>query len=109
MESKLRKGGSMSRYNKHLSQLEAMFEVAEPVLKSVDPVHVSDFIHYVFENTSKYDLDGLDKEWFCSYVNLNENKAVNFVNNLLEDQGHLVAKKSILEGVNTFKKEEYND
>ena len=60
------------------------------------------------KNTSKYDLDGLDKEWFCSYVNLNENKAVNFVNNLLEGQGHLVTKKSILEGVNTFKKEEYN-
>ena len=99
----------MSRFNKHLSQLEAIYEVAEPVVKSTEPVHVSDFIHYVFENSDEYELKGLDKEWFCSYVNLNESKAVNFVNNLLQKQGHLVSRKSIMEGVSMFIKDGYYD
>ena len=95
----------MSRFNKQLSQLEAIYEVAEPVIKDIDPVHVSDFIHHVFENTDSYELSGLDKEWFHSYINLNESKAVNFVNNLLQNQGHLISKKSILEGVKEFYKD----
>ena len=73
----------MSRFNKQLSQLEAIFEVAEPVIKDTDPVHVTDFIHYVFENNNTYGLQSLDKEWFCSYATLNESNAVNFVNNPL--------------------------
>jgi len=98
----------MSRFNKHLSQLEAIYGVAEPVLKSADPVHVSDFIHYVFENEDTYGLQGLDKEWFCSFSNLNESNATNFVNNLLHKEGHLINKTSIVEGISNFKKEEQN-
>ena len=66
------------------------------------------FIHYVFENSTKYGLAGLDKEWFCGYTNLNESRAVNFVNNLLQGQGHLVSKMSILEGIHKFLKDEDN-
>lgn len=98
----------MSRFNKHLSQLEAIYEVATPVIKSTSPGHVSDFIHYIFENTNAYDITGLDKEWFCSYVSLNESKSVNFISNLLQDQGHLIKTKSILEGINQFVKDESN-
>ena len=98
----------MSRFNKQLSQLEAIYEVAEPVIKSTDPVHVSDFIHYVFENSDKYGLAGLDKEWFCNYKSINESRALNFINNLLQGQGHLVSQSSILEGVNKFVEEEKN-
>lgn len=96
----------MSRFNKKLSQLEAIYEVADPVLKPADPVHIADFIHHVFENSEKFGLMGLDKEWFCAYKNLNESKAINFVNNLLQGQGHLVNSQSILEGINNFIKEE---
>jgi hypothetical protein len=98
----------MSRFNKHLSQLEAIYEVATPVMKSADPVHVSDFIHYIFENTDTYDITGLDKDWFCAYTSINESKSVNFINNLLQGQGHLVTKESILEGINHFVKDESN-
>lgn len=96
----------MSQFNKQLSQLEAIYEVAEPVVKNIDPVHVSDFIHHIFENNNSHQLNGLDKEWFHSYINLNESKAVNFVNNLLQKQGHLISKKSILEGIKEFSKEQ---
>lgn len=98
----------MSRFNKHLSQLEAIFEVAEPVLKPADPIHVSDFIHHVFENSDAYGLEGLDKEWFCSYTSLNESNATNFINNLLQGDGHLINKPSITEGISNFIKDEKN-
>ncbi len=96
----------MSRFNKQLSQLEAIYEVAEPVLKSANSVQISDFIHHVFENVEDFDLTGLDKEWFCSYAVLNESNSINFVRNLLQKQGHLINNSSILEGINNFIKDE---
>lgn len=91
-------------FNKKLSQLEAMYQVAPPVKRSEDPIHVADFIHHVFENQKEYDLEGLEKDWFVHYATNYPERSFRMINGLLETNGHMVSKKSILEGIDTFRK-----
>ena len=94
------------RFNRVLSALEAVHGVASPVVKSADPVLISDFIHHVFENASDYNIDGLSKEWFSNLACKQPTKAVSFVGGFLEEQGHLVSRQALHEAVNIFRSEE---
>lgn len=94
------------RFNKRLSQLEAVYQIAPPVVHEHDKTNVSDFVHHIFENTEKYKLsDGMNEEWFVEYVKSCPKSAIKFVSNLLESSGHIVDQKCILEGLEEFKKE----
>ena len=93
------------KFNKYLSQLESMYQVAEPVVKKIDPIYISDFIHYIFEHQTDYHLEGLNKDWFMEYQKTDQTKAYNFVNNLLKENDHLISKSSIVEGIEIFKNE----
>ena len=94
-------------FNKNLSKLEAMFEVENEVVKKAIPLDISDFIHYVFDNPEKYKLEGLSKEWFILESIKDSKKATNIIFNLLQENGFLVSKKSILIGVEVFKNGEH--
>lgn len=89
-------------FNKNLSKLEAMFEVENEVVKKAIPLDISDFIHYVFDNPEKYKLEGITKEWFILESMKDPKKATNIIFNLLQENGFLISKKSILEGVEMF-------
>lgn len=91
------------RFNKKMSQMESLYEVAKPVVQPVDPIFVSDFIHHAFENPAQYQLEGISKKWFQDLVSKDLPKATAMVDNLLQENGHLVSKNSILEGVEAFK------
>ena len=56
-------------FNKYLSQLESVHQIAAPVCKPVDAVYVSDFIHAVFENKSDYGIGhtAFTEEWFADF------------------------------------------
>lgn len=90
-------------FNKNLSKLEAMFEVENEVVKKAAPLDISDFIHYVFDNPEKYKLEGITKEWFILESMKDSKKATSIIFNLLQENGFLVSKKSILEGIEVFK------
>jgi len=94
------------KFNKQLSQLEAIYQVAKPVVKTAEPIHISDFIHHMFESQENIREAGLTKEWFFNYSTKNMGKAINFVNNVLQENDHIIAKKSILEGIQRFQKDE---
>lgn len=93
----------MRKFNRKLSQLEAVHGIAEPVLKYESPVVISSFIKYVFENKSEYGLDQLSDDWFNRYSETNSKESVNFIHNLLQENNQLISKKSILEGIELFK------
>ena len=95
----------MPKFNKVLSQLEAIHQIAPPVVRQEDPILISDFIHHIFENANDYGINHLSKEWLNGMSNKDSSIAVNFVGNILEQQGHLLSRKSILEGINNFKQE----
>ena len=99
----------MPKFNKILSQLEAVHQIAKPVVRQEDPVMISDFIHHVFENADDYGVNHLSKDWLTSISSKDKKLAVNFVNGMLEQQGHLLSKKSILEGIDNFKQELENE
>jgi hypothetical protein len=94
------------KFNRVLSQLEAVYQVAKPVLKPAEPLQVSDFIHHLIENQGKYQLEGWTEEEFVEYSNKNLNNSVDFINNILQKKGHFIARKSIVEGIEHFKKTE---
>lgn len=89
----------MGKFNRKLSQLEAVYQIAGPVLKQEDPAVISTFIKSAFENKNEYGLDQLSLDWFNRYSDSDPKKAVNFVHNLLQENNQLVSKKSILEGI----------
>ncbi len=89
----------MGKFNRKLSQLEAVYQIAGPVLKHEDPAVISTFIKNVFEHQEDYGLDQLSMDWFNRYSENDPKKAVNFVHNLLQENNQLVSKKSILEGI----------
>jgi hypothetical protein len=86
----------MVKVNKKLSRLESLYQVNE----KADPIHISDFIHHVFENQEAFQLEGeaVSKEWFHKTP-----KAFNFVDSMLRQNGHAVDKQSILEGIDLFR------
>ena len=94
------------KFNKILSQLEAIYQVSDPVVKQENPVYISDYIHNIFENQDKYNVKGLSKEWFINYINNNKKESVDFINNILESDGNVISKKSILEGIQIFQSED---
>jgi len=94
-----RRGGKLGKFNRKLSQLEAVYQIAGPVLKQKDPVVISTFIKTVFENKNEYGLNQLSLDWFNRYSSSDPKKAVNFVYNLLQENNQLISKKSIFEGI----------
>lgn len=95
------------KFSRKLSQLEAITKIAEPVVESVDPTFVSDFIHTVFENRSEYGIksDLLTPEWFSDFSETNPNKAIGMISSILQESGHIISKKSIVEGIAEFNKD----
>lgn len=92
------------KFNRILSQLECVHGIAKPVPVTGDPVHISDFIHTVFESKESYGLEGtlFTPEWFSEFSDLNKMHAAKFVHNLLQENGHIVSQKTILEGIDKF-------
>lgn len=95
------------KFSRKLSQLEAITKIADPVVESVDPVFVSDFIHTVFENRSEYGIksDLLTPEWFSEFSETNPSKAIGMISNILQESGHIISHKSLLEGIAEFNKD----
>lgn len=89
----------MGKFNRKLSQLEAIYQIATPVLKTEDPVMISNFITTIFENNTYYELEHLTEHWFNQYALHNNVKATNFIYNILQENNQLISKKSILEGI----------
>lgn len=83
-----------------------MYCVAPPVVKPQDSLHISDFIHHVFENQEQYDLRGLSKEWFIGLTNRDTKESIKLINKALQETGNIISKKCILEGIEHFKKDE---
>jgi hypothetical protein len=92
------------RFNRILSQLECVHGIAKPVPVTGDPVYISDFIHTVFESKEEFGLGGTNftPEWFSEFSDINKTRAVKFVHNLLQENGHIVSQKTILEGIDKF-------
>lgn len=82
-----------------------MFQIENQVAKTANPLDISDFIHHAFDNPTEYKLEGITKEWFILESIKHPSKATNIVFNLLQENGHIVSKKSILEGIEVFKNE----
>jgi len=95
----------MVRFNKKLSQLEAVHQVNNPTFQKADPTQLSDFIHHVFENQEQYKLGEVSKEWFLN-LSTDKKKATVFIDGLLQESGYMISKKSILESIEVFKKDE---
>lgn len=99
----------MPKFNKVLSQLESMYQISKPVVRDENPILISDFIHHIFENSQEYGIEHLSSDWMDGIKLKDEKMAVNFVNGLLEQNGHLISRKSILEGIKHFSKEIENE
>lgn len=89
------------RFNKILSQLECVYQIAPPVVESVNATNVSDFIHAVFENKDKYGIGNtsFSAEWFSDFSERCQPTAVKFIDRILNENGHSVSGKVILEGI----------
>lgn len=98
----------MGKFNRKLSQLEATYQIAGPVLKEKNPAVIAAFIKTVFENSSEYGLGQLTRDWFSRFSSVDSKKATNFVHNLLQENEQLVSKKSILEGIAIYNMENSN-
>jgi hypothetical protein len=98
----------VGKFNRKLSQLEATYQIAGPVLKVEDPAVISSFIKTVFENSEEYGLDQLNKDWFNRFSSIDSKRATNFVHNLLQESNQLISKKSILEGIELFNTENHD-
>lgn len=92
------------QFNKRLSQLECVHRLAPPVCESIDPIFVSDFIHTVFENKSDYGLgeSAMSAEWFSTFSERNKPTASKLIDKILHENGHVVSRKSIMEGIDKF-------
>jgi hypothetical protein len=99
----------MPKFNRILSALEAVHSIAPPVVENVDPLYVSDFIHYAFENASDFGINGFEKDWFCEYNAKLPKKAISFIGGLLEEKGHIISRKALTEGIHIFSKEEIDE
>ena len=95
----------MKKFNKVLSMMESVYGISnKPIVESVDPIYVSDFIHTVFENKEQYGLANTDlsAEWFSSFSEKNKDKACSMIQTILQETGHIVSKKSIMEGIDKY-------
>jgi len=80
-------------FNKKLSQLEAIYQVEKPV--AADPLHISDFIHHVFENQEKYEVTWQPDIMVTSHD----------VRKLLESRGYNISTETIKKGIGIFENE----
>lgn len=95
----------MGKFNRKLSQLEAIYQIADPVLKAEDPVVISTFIKNVFEHSEDYGLNQLNNDWFNRFASIDKKHASTLVHNLLQQNNQLISKKSILEGIELYQTE----
>ena len=91
-------------FNKYLSQMESVHQIAPPVRKPVDAVYVSDFIHAVFENKSEYGIGNtaFSAEWFAEFSSRNKPVAEKFIDKILQENGHIISRKSLTEGIDRY-------
>ena len=89
----------MAKFNKILSQLEAVYEIENHILTYESPDEINKCINVVFENSHKYGIQDLDKGWFDRYSKIEPIKATNFIYNILQEQGELISKKCIFESI----------
>lgn len=90
------------KFNKHLSQLEAVHQIASPIGVTVDALQISDYIHHMLENGEKYGLKDVDSDWFKFYANKHGDLASKLVMDKLCESGHIVNMKCLNEGIQTF-------
>ena len=97
------------KFNKNLSQLEAMHQVAKPVFESAEPRQIADYVHHVCENNESYaGVVELKKESIIEACHLGngEYEIVRIIGEILQENGHAVRKEVILEGLQLFRKDE---
>lgn len=94
------------KYNKYLSQLEAIYQIAPPVGLNVDPIYVSDYINHLLENG---DISGSNEESFTYCINKHPNLAKKIINKKLNESGHIVNMKCLSEGIQQFLTESINE
>ena len=81
-------------FNQYLAQLEAIYQVNN---KEIDPVYVSDYIYHLVEDENVITES--------EFLNKEDPEKIEYLNNILVEQGHKISQKSIMEGVEIFKKE----
>lgn len=96
----------LRKFNKKLSQLEAIHRIAPPVCRNENSLNISDFIHHIFENQEKYDLQGMSKDWFVNFSKRDTKGSFNLINKILQESDNIISKKCILEGIEKFKSDE---
>ena len=94
----------MPRFNRKLSQLEAVYQVAPPVVKKESPEKI-----YSVITESLNDQDQLGVEWFDNLCNTNLSTATSYVSSILENNNLLASKESILEAINYYKEYKSGD
>ena len=88
----------MSRFNKKLSQLEAIYQVAPPVFKSETPENIYNALIEAFQTDTT-----LGKDWFDNACHNNISSASAYISSIFENKDTLISKKSILEGIQHYK------
>lgn len=86
----------VGKFNRKLSQLEAVYQIAAPVLKQCPPIELLSTIKTAIESSSL----NVDYAWFHNFALRDPYKATNFTQHLLQESGKLISKKSILESIN---------
>jgi hypothetical protein len=91
------------KFNKKLARLESLYGVKSNKAMHTDPIYVSDFIHHIFENSEKFKLDNISKDWFKSLCNKTPDTASKMIKNILLESGFNVSTNCITEGIEIFK------
>jgi len=91
------------KFNRKLARLESLYGVKTNKAVEAEPLQISDFIHHIFENSSKYNVEDINKDWFRSVCSKNPDTATKIVKNVLMENGFNVSSKSIVEGIEIFK------
>lgn len=88
----------MPRFNRKLSQLEAVYQVAPPVVKEESPEKIYNIITESLDSQ-----EYLGNEWFNNLCETNLSSASLYVSSILENNNLLVSKQSILEAIKYYK------
>ena len=89
----------MTKLNKKLSQLEAIYGLNNHTIPKVDRDTLNSYGDIIFEHSSEYGIDGLNRCWFESLSKSSPIKASNFIYNVLHESGNTVSKQSIFESL----------
>lgn len=93
----------VGKFNRKLSQLEAVYQIAAPVLIPCSPIELIPTIKTALESSSL----NVDYAWFRNFAQRDPHKATNFTYHLLQESGKLISKKSILESINQLTQAEH--